>query len=71
MRTKVHEDKIKLEYFGPFGRADPIRFLLHHARVDFDDVTISQEEWGNIKNTEAAGEFNCLPIVTIDNKRMG
>ena len=24
-----------------------------------------------MKNTEAAGEFNCLPIVSIDGKRMG
>ena len=41
LRTKAHEEKIKLEYFGPFGRADPLRFLLYHARVEFDDVTIS------------------------------
>ena len=72
LRTKVQEEKIKLEYFGPFGRADPLRFMLYHARVDFDDVTITQERWGTeIKNTEAAGEFNCLPIVTVDGKRMG
>ena len=24
-----------------------------------------------MKNTEAAGEFNCLPIVTVDDKRLG
>ena len=71
LRTKAHEEKIKLEYFGPFGRADPLRFLLYHARVDFDDVTVTQEQWGGIKNTEAAGEFNCLPIVTIDEKKLG
>ena len=46
LRTKVNEEKIQLEYFGPFGRADPLRFLLYFARVDFDDVTITQEQWG-------------------------
>ena len=24
-----------------------------------------------MKNTEAAGEFNCLPIVTVDDKKLG
>ena len=62
----MNEEKIQLEYFGPFGRADPLRFLLYFARVDFDDVTITQEQWGSMKNTEAAGEFNCLPIVSVD-----
>ena len=46
LRTKVNEEKIQLEYFGPFGRADPLRFLLYFARVDFDDLTITQEQWG-------------------------
>ena len=43
LRTKAHDEKIKLEYFGPVGRADPLRFLLYHAGVDFDDVTITGE----------------------------
>ena len=35
-------EKPKLEYFGPFGRADPIRFCLYKAGIKFDDVTLSQ-----------------------------
>ena len=41
------------------------------SEVDFDDVTITQEQWGSMKNTQAAGEFNCLPIVTVDDRRLG
>ena len=32
--------KPKLEYFGPFGRADPIRYLFYKAGVQFDDITV-------------------------------
>ena len=49
LRDQKGEDKIKLEYFGPFGRADPIRFLLYHCEVDFEDVTVSFDEWGQRK----------------------
>ena len=35
------EAKPKIEYFGPFGRPDPIRFLLRKANVEFDDITVS------------------------------
>jgi len=60
-----------LEYFGPFGRADPIRFLLYHSEVKFNDVAVSFEDWGARKAGGNGGEFNCLPIVTVDGKEMG
>ena len=63
--------KVKIEYFGPFGRADPIRFLLYAAEVDFEDITVSQEEWQELKAFGNAGEFNCLPLVTVDGKELG
>jgi len=60
--------KPKIEYFGPFGRADPLRYLLRKAQVEFDDITVTQEEWAERKASGNGGEFNCLPIVTIDGK---
>ena len=36
----------KVEYFGMcYGRADPIRFLLHHAKVDYEYVGYEQAQW--------------------------
>ena len=71
LRIQTGDDKIKLEYFGPYGRADPLRFLLYHAEVDFEDVTVSFEDWGQRKTSGKAGEFNCLPIVTLNDQELG
>ena len=62
----------KVEYFGMcYGRADPIRFLLHHAKVDYEYVGYEQAQWGQIKGTPAAGEFGGLPKVTYQGKEYG
>ena len=62
--------KPKLES-GPFGRADPIRYLLYEADIEFDDVTISGNEWVQRWASGKGGEFNCLPILTFDGKELG
>ena len=64
--------KIKVEYFGfAHNRVDPIRFLLHHAKVDYEYVGYEQAQWGAIKGTPAAGEFGGLPKVTYAGKEYG
>jgi len=40
----------KLIYFGVYARAEPIRILLHHAKVEYEDKRISFEEWGALKS---------------------
>ena len=35
----------KLYYFDIYGRADSIRFLLNHAKVEFEDVRVNGEEF--------------------------
>ena len=46
--------KPKVVYFDIQGRAQSIRYLLIHKNVDFEDVRLTQEEWGAAK---AAGTY--------------
>ena len=45
---------MKLTYFGLYGRAESLRMVLAHARVNYEDERISGEEFAVRKN---AGEF--------------
>ena len=65
--------KLRLLYFeGGYARADPIRFLLYHADVDFADESISTDAWATRKRS---GNFSCefgdLPILTWKGRQMG
>ena len=66
------KEKIKIEYFGMgYARADPIRFLLHHANVDYEYVGYDFETWGKMKAEGKGGEFGGLPRATVNGKEMG
>ena len=65
------KENIKLEYFEVYGRADPIRFLLHHAKIDYEYVGYDFPTWGKIKAEGKNGEFGGLPRVTINGEEMG
>ena len=56
---------IKVFYFPIYGRAEPIRMLLSHAKQDYEDVRYTFEEWGKIKG-ESRFEFGQLPAVEWD-----
>ncbi len=60
---------IKLYYFDIYGRAEAIRMLLHHAKVEFEDVRINGETLGEMK---AAGqlEFGQVPMLEHDGKHL-
>ena len=64
--------KLIVKYFdGIRGRADPIRFLLHHANVDYEYVGLTFPEWGALKGSPQCPEFSGLPVVIMDGVEYG
>ena len=48
-----------MEYFGAgYARGDPVRFLLHHANVEYTMVEYDFETWGKMKAEGKDGEFH-------------
>jgi len=62
-------DGIKLQYFGLYGRGDPIRALLHYKQANFTDEVITFEQWPQLKDS---GDFpnGQLPVLEVDGTRM-
>ena len=62
---------MKLYYFDMYGRAEPIRQALWHAKVDFEDVRIDKEKFQKLKETEPdLFEFGQLPVMEDDGKKL-
>ncbi len=55
--------KPKLYYFNMKGRAECIRILLNHAKVEFEDIRFEQSEWPQHKDKF---EFKQVPALQID-----
>lgn len=43
---------IKLFYYNFRGRAEPIRFILSYANVEFEDLRHEEDEWPALKDCE-------------------
>ncbi|KAF7988003.1 hypothetical protein HCN44_007497 [Aphidius gifuensis] len=55
----------KLTYFNMTGRAEPIRYMLSYAGIDFEDKRVSFEEWSSLKAEMPLGQ---MPVLEIDGK---
>lgn len=59
----------KLYYFDIYGRAEPIRMLLAHAKQEFEDNRITGEQLATLK-TEGKLEFGQVPMLEHDGKHL-
>ncbi|XP_059468688.1 glutathione S-transferase-like [Neocloeon triangulifer] len=59
--------KTKLTYFGVTGRAEPIRYMLAYAGVDFEDVTVHRADLLKIKHDLPLGE---VPVLEFEGKTL-
>lgn len=59
---------IKLVYTDFYGIAEPLRMMFASKNVTYKEECITIEQWAKMKNTPAAGEFNCLPHLIINGK---
>ena len=61
---------MKLHYFDIYGRAEPIRMLLNHAKVEFEDVRHQMQDWPKLKQ-ESDFEFAQLPVLYVTDESTG
>ena len=61
-------EKIRLHYFDIWGRAEMIRILLHHAKVEYENVIIDGEGLNKLR-AEGAVEFEQIPMLEIGDKK--
>ena len=55
---------MKLYYFDIPGRAESIRLLLHHAKVQYQDIRIKPHDWQSMKNDEEF-DFHTVPVLEL------
>lgn len=58
--------KYRLTYFNfDGGRAEPVRIAFHAAGIEFEDVRLSFQQFGEMRSTT---RFNSVPVLEIDDK---
>ena len=58
----------KLYYLPIYGRAEPIRILLNHAKIPFEDFRIPFPDWHSFKPKFEFGQVPVLEITDADGK---
>lgn len=65
--TTAPNKGISLHYFNLRGRGEPIRLLLAHKGIKYEDRRIDFENWPALKSTY---EFGTLPCLEIEGKKL-
>jgi glutathione S-transferase len=60
---------MKLYYFDVYGRAEPMRMALHKYGVQFEDVRLTPEQFGELKTTGKL-EYGQVPALELDDGTM-
>ena len=60
---------IKLYYLHLYGRGEPIRMLLNHAKVPFEEINFQLQEMQEVLKQQDIYEFKQCPVLEIDGKR--
>ena len=58
----------KLHYFNFYGRAEPIRMLLTHAKIAFEDIRVPFPDWPGVKGNYEFGQLPVLEITDAEGK---
>jgi len=66
---KLEENEYIFYYFPVMVRGEPIRMLLAHAKVKFEDKKISMEEWPSQKSSMPNGQMPALELR--DGRKLG
>ena len=59
---------MKLYYFDIYGRAESIRFLLSHAKVEYENINCGGDIMKELKESGKL-EFGQVPMLETDGKR--
>ncbi|XP_075222661.1 glutathione S-transferase-like [Lycorma delicatula] len=57
----------KLTYFNAKALAEPIRFLLSHLEINFEDNRFEFDQWPSIKKNMPFGK---VPVLEVDGKQL-
>ena len=58
----------KLHYFNFYGRTEPIRMLLTHAKIAFEDIRVPFPDWPGVKGNYEFGQLPVLEITDAEGK---
>ena len=58
----------KVYYFNLYGRAEPIRMLLAHAKIQFEDKRFEFADWPTVKGHFEFGQVPALEITDAEGK---
>lgn len=66
----AEQQKLRLHYFDLYGRAEVLRLAFWYAKMEYEDIRFSNEEFDELK---ASGKlpFGQVPVLELDGKYYG